>query len=281
MKNNTPVKVWNVIYPIFIYYVVSNVVMYLAMLALGVTEDTYSYYYTLLQTIATAVALPILYRFYRRDQMFFTVFQQRTGNEYRELSGKRKLANAALTFVCGALAGVVLNNIIGATGLARVSESYQNVNAHFYGGSVFFEILGLGILIPMVEELLYRGIVYARLSDWIGIPAAAVVSALIFGGLHFNLVQFLYAFLVGLLLVFFLERTHNLYGAILGHIGANLITVLRVETGMLDWMERSSAVLWITTGVMAAVCVGMLVFMAKKKTVLAHKKMAHKNSKNT
>lgn len=265
MKNNGFIKVWNIIYPIFIYYVVSNVVIYLAALLLGVSGENYVECYTMLQTIATAVALPVLYRFCRADQMLFTVFQQRTAGEYRELTRKSKLINALLCFLCGALAGIVLNNIIGATGLAQLSAGYQEVTEHFWSGSVVFEILGPGLLIPLVEELLYRGIVYGRLSDWLGIPAAAVVSALIFGGLHFNIVQFIYAFFIGLLLVFFLEKTHNLTGAVLGHMGANLLAVLRMESSALDWMESSAAVYWISTAGMALVCVGLMMLLAGKK----------------
>lgn len=264
MKNNGFVKVWNVIYPILIYYVISNVVMSMAVLILGITEKNYSENYTMLQTIATAVALPVLYGFYRKDQMMFTVFHQRTANERTELSKKTQVLYGVSAFLCGALAGLALNNIIGATGLMELSKGYQNVTAQFFAGGMLFEIIGLGILVPVVEELLYRGIVYARLSDWIGIPKAAVVSALIFGGLHMNLVQFVYAFLLGLLLVYLLERCHNLYGAVLAHVGANLITVLRTETGFLDWMQGSMAVSWIATAVMAVVCAGIILGMRKK-----------------
>ena len=263
VKNNGFVKAWGVLYPILIYYVVSNVVIYLAALILGVSQESYVEQYTMLQTIATAVALPVLYRFYRADQMMFAVFHQRTANAYRELPGKRKVRNALLCLLCGALAGVVLNNIIGATGLAQLSAGYQEVTEHFWSGSVVFEILGPGILIPLAEELLYRGIVYGRLSDWLGIPAAAAVSALVFGGLHFNIVQFIYAFLIGIFLVFFLERSHNLLGAVLGHMGANLITVLRMESGALDWMDKSAAAYWSGTIGMALVCGGLAFWLAR------------------
>ncbi len=265
MKTNGFVKAWNVIYPILIYYVISNVVIYLSSLFLGVGEETYVQYYMLLQTISTAVALPVLYNYYRRDQLTMTVFYQRTSNELAELTRDRKILNGVLTFFAGALAGLALNNIIGATGLVELSQGYQNVTAHFYGGGLVFEILGAGILIPLVEELLYRGIVYGRLSDWLGIPVAALVSALIFGGLHMNLVQFIYAFFMGLLMVYFLEKTHNLYGAVLGHMGANLLTVLRTETGVLSWMESSPAALWGTTVGMAVVCGVLLLLLGGKK----------------
>lgn len=254
MKDHVFVKIWNVIYPIFIYYVISNVVMALAVMALGVTGNNYDNGYTMLQTIATAVSLPVLYGFYRKDQLFFTVFHQRVGEAYKEMPSKRRLVSGLLSFFFGALAGVVLNHIISATGLTEASRNYQAITEHFFAGGFFFEILGIGILVPIVEELLYRGIVYGRLSDWVGIPMAAAISALIFGGLHLNVVQFIYAGLMGILMVFILEATHSLWGAALAHIGANLFTVLRVETGILQWMEKSRGLFWTVTFLMAAVC---------------------------
>lgn len=264
MKNNGFLKVWNIIYPVFMYYALSNIVIALAVMALGVTEENYVQSYTMLQTIAMAVSIPVLFGFYRKDRQLFTVFHQRTGNEYEEVSRKEKILNGVFIFLCGALAGLVLNQVFEAVGMTEMSEGYQNITAQFFAGDMLFEILGLGVLAPVAEELLYRGVVYARLSDWMGLRMAAVSSALIFGGLHMNMVQFAYAFLMGLLLVFFLERFHNLLGAILGHIGANLITVLRVETGILDWMDQSPVFYWGGTALMAAACLLLLLYLAKE-----------------
>lgn len=264
MKNNGFLKVWNIIYPVFMYYALSNIVIALAVMALGVTEENYVQSYTMLQTIAMAVSIPVLFGFYRKDRQLFTVFHQRTGNEYEEVSRKEKILNGVFIFLCGALAGLVLNRVFEAVGMTEMSEGYQNITAQFFAGDVLFEILGLGVLAPVAEELLYRGVVYARLSDWMGLRMAAVSSALIFGGLHMNMVQFAYAFLMGLLLVFFLERFHNLLGAILGHIGANLITVLRVEIGILDWMDQSPVFYWGGTALMAAACLLLLLYLAKE-----------------
>ena len=65
---------------------------------------------------------------------------------------------------------------------------------------------------------------------------ALIGSALIFGIMHVNLVQFLYAAVIGLLLAFVLEKTGKLSMAVFGHIAANLVAVLRTETG---WLEFS------------------------------------------
>lgn len=258
-------KVWNVIYPILIYFVVSNVVIYFAVLILGITSDTYSSQYMMLQTIATAVSIPVLYGFYQKDKMFYTVFQHRMVNAFSEIETKKKVKNGMLMFIGGALSGFVLNNIIAATGLTQQSSGYKEVTTQFFAGGILFEIVGAGILIPIAEEILYRGVVYGRLTDLIGIRRAMIVSAILFGGFHFNLVQFIYAFILGIMLAWFFEKSKHLYGAILGHMGANLLSILRVETNLFQWIENSKIIYCSITLICMGIC-GLIFFLINKKS---------------
>lgn len=104
-----------------------------------------------------------------------------------------------------------------------------------------FELLGSCLVIPLAEELLYRGVVERRLSLLCGSAPAIVLSAVIFGVMHWNVVQFLYAGILGLLLAWLLERTGFLYAPVLAHIGANVMAVVRSETGWLDFAYQPTA----------------------------------------
>lgn len=68
---------------------------------------------------------------------------------------------------------------------------------------------------------------------------AVVISAIIFGMMHMNIVQFVYAGFLGVFLALCVERTKHLYGAILAHMAANTISVIRTETNWLSWMDES------------------------------------------
>lgn len=263
MKKSSLFKLWDIVYPILLYYVVTNLVPGLAYVLFGMTEEQYQKYYTLLMLVAALFALPVLRNFWRRDKLLNKVFHQRLSYARQDMDKKRRVLSGVLSFCGGALAGLVLNQLIGAVGLADYSSSYQEVTELFFAPGIVLEILSVGICVPIVEELLYRGIVYGRLSDWVGNPAAMVISSLIFGALHFNLVQFVYASIMALLLVFFLEKSHSLWGAVLGHVGANLLTILRAETGILRWMDQSKALTWGTTILAAALCALMVWALAK------------------
>ena len=93
--------------------------------------------------------------------------------------------------------------------------------------------------------------------------AVSVLSAVTFGVMHWNVVQFLYAGILGLLLAWLLERTGFLYAPVLAHIGANVMAVVRSETGWLDFAYQPTA---------AGVAVTVLLFAVAAFAVLLVKK---------
>ena len=161
------------------------------------------------------------------------------------------------------LLGMAVNNVIAMTPLIEASAGFQSANQAFFAGGVVFELLGSCLVIPLAEELLYRGVVERRLSLLCGSAPAIVLSAVIFGVMHWNVVQFLYAGILGLLLAWLLERTGFLYAPVLAHIGANVMAVVRSETGWLDFAYQPTAAGVAGDG--AAVCGGSVCGSAGEK----------------
>lgn len=233
MNNSRLWKVWEAVYPIGIYFVVTNVVMFLLNLVWPLTKENY----VIQQLIATAAVFPSVYAFYRKED----------GGKTTTIPKTTAMAVAVT------LSGLVMNNLIGFMNWKETSESYREQAENFYGGALFLEIIAYCLLIPLLEELLYRGIVYQRLRAWIGVQRAVIVSAVLFGAMHFNLVQGVYAGCIGILLALCME-TGGIRAAILAHMMTNLLSVLRSETGLFDFMNGSLTlqVVWtIAAGAMA------------------------------
>lgn len=121
--------------------------------------------------------------------------------------------------------------------LEGFSAGYGRVAEVFYHNSLAEEIVTLCILAPIAEELVYRGFVYQRLRGYASETAAAVLSALVFGAFHFNLVQFAYASVLGAVLAHIVYKTKGLAAAVAAHMGANLVSVLWTETDWLDFLD--------------------------------------------
>ena len=69
----------------------------------------------------------------------------------------------------------------------------------------------------------------------------------------FNIVQFVYAFLLGLVLAAFMYKSGHVYAAMIGHITANAFAVIRTETGILKCTVDGSVMAW----VVSVMCLGV------------------------
>ncbi|WP_458406619.1 CPBP family intramembrane glutamic endopeptidase [Anaerotignum sp.] len=90
-------------------------------------------------------------------------------------------------------------------------------------------MLSVAVIPAILEETFSRGILlsgYQFLGKW----KAAFASALLFGLLHMNPQQFPYAFVVGFIFCFLVERTDSLFAGILPHMIINGTTVVAIFT---------------------------------------------------
>ena len=84
--------------------------------------------------------------------------------------------------------------------------------------------IAIAIIPPIVEELLFRGMIMQSLRKY-GNGFAVIASALMFGLYHGNFVQMVFAFIAGLVMGFVVIRTGSLWASILIHFINNGISV--------------------------------------------------------
>lgn len=223
MKKN---RVWAVFYPIFVYYLISAFVFFALNIILGEAQEIYM----LKQLISSGATIPFLTALWKQDNEAERVVY---GKGKRSL--KQYMMQAAVTCVAAGAFGIALNNFIAMTPLVQVSESFQSANENFFGGGVWMQILASCVVVPVAEELLFRGIVLKRAMMFAGEGVGIFYSAVLFGIIHMNLVQFIYAALLGTLLAVIVTKTRKVSLAVFGHAAANLIAILRAASGILDF----------------------------------------------
>lgn len=249
MKQSHCVRIWDILYPVCMYFAVTTMVLALFDLLLPASPDAK----VLRQMLTSLAVLPVLYAFYRKDRAAQTGHAKQTGAQ--------PLLWAVMALV-GACAAIALNNLLGLLRIADYSASYEQVAKTFYAGSLALEIVALGFVIPLAEELLYRGIVYGRIECAYGRRCAVIASSLLFGLIHMNLVQFVYASAFGLILAYFLQRG-SLLGAVAAHMAANVTSVLRAETDVFSFLEQSAAAQSVATVFLGVVSAVGMVFIFK------------------
>ena len=107
-----------------------------------------------------------------------------------------------------------IETLSGKTLINPVQESLSS-------GSLILSALFVGILFPILEEILFRRLLCHKLLP-LGEKKAIIISAAIFGFIHGNLYQFAYAFLLGLVFGYIYVKTGKLIYTIIFHCIINL-----------------------------------------------------------
>ena len=126
---------------------------------------------------------------------------------------------------------VFFNVLFKYVGITQASESYDRVSQSQYSLPLWAGLFLYGLVTPLAEEIVHRGLIYNRLRRYFNLPAAMLFSPLIFAISHRNLPQFLYAFLMGLVICVIYEKYGAFIFPVLFHMAANIFvyTVSRYE----------------------------------------------------
>ena len=92
------------------------------------------------------------------------------------------------------------------------------------------------VLAPVVEEMLFRGILFSWLKKIGPASVAYLMSSALFAVIHINLVTFIPLLFLGLVLAWLMEWTDNLLAPILAHAVFNLANFAMVIAGR-EWFD--------------------------------------------
>ncbi|EEI86308.1 CAAX amino terminal protease family protein [Anaerococcus lactolyticus ATCC 51172] len=178
--------------------------------------------------IGQLIKLTILY-FYigKRDN----IYRNELGRRYIE---NEKISNP-LIFVgigFGTLGfGNILENIImkALEGSKLVNDALELLEKAFRAkGPVdgIFILIAVIIGAPLVEELLFRGVLFEELRKEISLKVTIFLTALVFGIYHFNILQSSNAFFLGLVLAYVYYKTRSIKASIIVHATNNMIAMI-------------------------------------------------------
>jgi membrane protease YdiL (CAAX protease family) len=105
-------------------------------------------------------------------------------------------------------------------------ESMKEATQGLLGGSVWITFLAMVVLAPVTEEFLFRGVILQGFLRNYGRRKAILVSALLFALFHLNPWQFPVAFLLGVVLGWWVTVTGSLLPCLFGHALGNSLRLL-------------------------------------------------------
>ena len=189
------------------------------------------------------------------------------------MSGERLRARGDQLIAAAAgilAASVFLNLFLAGVGAVHADAAAADASAQAGRVSLPLGILIYGVLSPLAEETVFRGITLQRLyllchekkSGKTAFLLAAGLSSLLFGIYHGSLVQGLYAAAMGFLFCLFLALGGNLFRVIVLHGGANVMTLFLSRAGT---FRRASASVMAGAFGIAFCCGGYVLFSRKHK----------------
>ncbi|MBF1183751.1 MAG: CPBP family intramembrane metalloprotease [[Eubacterium] sulci] len=88
-------------------------------------------------------------------------------------------------------------------------------------------LLAIAIVGPIVEEIMFRGLIYRSLEKAIETPwIPIVISGVMFGVWHGSFIQGVYTAILGIILAYYYKKTRSLFLVIMVHIINNFLSTL-------------------------------------------------------
>lgn len=244
-------KAWEVLFPYLLYYLAYNAAYLIVIFAYQATMKGFGEAFRQVMTthestvfgamgglcmlIGILPLVPMLKEELRErgETVGFVRMKAADDTDTIPAAGRRYMQGrmAALTVMLAFSASLGLNALLTLTGFAGSSQAYQKVADRQYGVAFAAGLVLYGMISPLTEEVVFRGVIFNRLRRLYNPAVGIVVSGLFFGAFHGNLVQAVYGGCLGMLMAYLYEKSGRFYIPILFHAVANLTvyTTARME----------------------------------------------------
>lgn len=278
-KKITASSIWGLIYPMLLYVVVQFGVMIVMMMALSFSAFVALHNLpptTIIETvqklsndnilvmllISQIITIPILAIWLRKD-----IKIDKEMGIYKKYKGTFFLKYLFIvpfgltTMLCANYFVSILQMFMPEF----MATSYDETSVALSTGPVIIQILATAVGAPIVEELMFRGVIYRRIRRMVNVIPAAIITSLLFGIYHGNWIQGPYAFLVGLACVFVYERYKSIIAPIILHGTANffatIVSICAGNMGNTSTQQITKTPETVITLVIVTAAMGVLTFL--------------------
>lgn len=170
----------------------------------------------LIVIISTVLSLLILW-------LFFLIRRKKLTRESEMVRFDPKLIPAILLLALG-LTGFIntVLNLLPESWLNSYAEASDSLNY----GSFPAMVISTGLCAPLLEEIMFRGLILSRLKKAMPAWVAILISSVLFGLAHGQILWFTYAAFLGVILCLVKERTGSILSTMLIHVIFNNLGTL-------------------------------------------------------
>ena len=184
-------------------------------------ENLVGDYGLLITLISQILTLLILLLIYRKDIKTYPKVK-------KGLDLKILLYGSLFVMAVGIISGYLMDFINYL--FPSFGNGYGEIEKMLTNSSFIAVFVSTCVLAPIMEEIMFRGIILNNLLSKRSIWYSIIVSSLIFGLIHMNLLQGTNAFILGIALAIVFIKTRNIYACMVGHFLNNLIATMATYT---------------------------------------------------
>lgn len=189
-------------------------------------------YATEIAGVAALITIPINAVFFARDRKLEKVCGVET-------SEKAPLKKYGTVVVFGLAVSIAATCFAAMVQLAFYNGQSQSSSLTVYSPPFPVQLLVLGIIVPIAEELMFRGVLFRRFMENRSFWYAALWSSLFFVLMHQDGAQMVYALLLGIFLCYVYEKFGSLKAPAVLHVIANCSSLIYTETGVFRWIGQA------------------------------------------
>lgn len=225
-------KTMNILFPFLVYFVVHDLAQillaFLAGLGTGIFGDAYAEFIEanaatvngVLNALSLVIGMAAVWPMAGKELKWAKVLSGE--NKITKMEGKAKTAEYVLLAVFAAVFALGVNMLMVLAGLTQVSESYREVAGRQYSVAFGAGLLIYGLVSPLAEEIVFRGLIYNRMRRYFGKMLSVIVCGIMFGAYHGNLVQGIYGCILGIAITYSYEWFGSFFAPVLFHAVANI-----------------------------------------------------------
>jgi len=205
---------------------------------------------------------------------FILVFKMRGKNLFSACKFTKSSSVKSLSY--GLMFGLSSNFVISIImGLLMEIRLFDNVFRQYedhisfmmFRGDILFPLLGIGIITPIVEELIFRGAIISELETILSSKVVVLIQGLLFGAFHLDVVQGAYTAVIGVFLGYMVYKTGSIWPAVAAHIALNTLGVFLTIPEGLDFVEKYNNVILAVLLISFAMSIVYFIKLPRKASV--------------
>lgn len=257
-------RAWKIIYPMLIIMLLMETVVTIYMLIVALVGNLQGYsmgtdmlmdavaqHNMFLVGISEMAAACILVYFYQKDKKVIHV-----------KANKFHIVHIFLLIILSIAACLGINFTMDILQLNVIFASTANeISSTLYSEPIWVQVISMVVMAPLAEELAFRGLIFKRTRTYTKFLAASLLTAMLFGLYHGNVLQFIYAFLVSWILTLVYEQFLSLKFCILVHAVMNATSVFASNSIWfqdLEWNNWQYLAITFAADMIAILCILLL-----------------------